>query len=390
MPLDELTVEDFAIEPEAVWPVEDARLEPMFLDGPMWIEFEESPQPGVRPFPWEEEDEFLVAFEEFADAAELDPERLEEPVDETPAGAPQRRSATGLFGSLGIHLAVLLVLLGWSRPTADIAPSIPVQLVIEASAPPGPTPPDSNLPPAEMLPKPNTEPPKPPMQTANEAVRPRQEPQPRPKPKPVPAPPPPPKVAAVSPPKPAPPPPPKIVAVSPPKPAPPPRREEVAAREPEPVRVEAPRPMPLPAPAVYPTPAPPVYPTAAPAVYAPPQLRREVVPASAPPVVRSPGTDETKGDYYETLRRLTHQHIDMLATGFLGGRRGTTVLRIGVMRDGTITGISLAEGSGYPDIDARIEQMVSAVGRFPPLPAAFQGPSADLQLKLMFPDALAQ
>jgi TonB family protein len=111
---------------------------------------------------------------------------------------------------------------------------------------------------------------------------------------------------------------------------------------------------------------------------------------TAPASARAPGTDQSKGDDYAMLRELTRRHVDLLATSFLSGRRGTTLLRILVLRDGTIARLSIAQGSGYPDVDERIEQMVTAVGRFPPLPAAFQGPSADLQLKLMFPNALEQ
>lgn len=395
-------IEEFAIEPDALWPVDDSRLEPIFLNQPVWIDFDELPQPDLRPWAWEPAEPLFVGFEDFTEFDELDSERLEDPVDESLASPPQRASATSFLGSLGIHLVVLLVLLGWSRPTADMGPPIAVQLVVEAAAPTGPTPPDSNLPPAELVPKPTTEQPKPPMQTANEAVRPQSEP-PTATPKPEPAPAPPKKVAAAAPPpKPKPARPPqqrKMAQALPPaaEPTPLPRREEPVAREPlpppTPVPASAPAPAatPVPVQAYVPVPAPVPTPVSTPAAatYVPSSYPpREFVPASAPPVVRAPGTDESKGDYYETLRQLTRQHIDMLAAAFLNGRRGTTVLRILVMRDGAIAQISVAQSSGYSDVDARIEQMVNAVGHFPPLPAAFLGPSADLQLKLMFPDAV--
>ena len=58
------------------------------------------------------------------------------------------------------------------------------------------------------------------------------------------------------------------------------------------------------------------------------------------------------------------------------------------MGDGTIARISVARGSGYPDIDTKIEQMVAAVRRFPPLPQWYQGPQIELTFRLRFPEAL--
>ena len=46
-----------------------------------------------------------------------------------------------------------------------------------------------------------------------------------------------------------------------------------------------------------------------------------------------------------------------------------------VLGDGTIARITVSQSSGYPDIDARVIQMVAAVGRFPPLPPWIDQPS---------------
>jgi hypothetical protein len=46
--------------------------------------------------------------------------------------------------------------------------------------------------------------------------------------------------------------------------------------------------------------------------------------------------------------------------------------------------------SGWQDIDSRIELMIAAVRRVPPLPQWFQGPSMGLILNLPFPDALRE
>jgi hypothetical protein len=43
------------------------------------------------------------------------------------------------------------------------------------------------------------------------------------------------------------------------------------------------------------------------------------------------------------------------------------------------------QGSGYADIDERVEQMVTASGRLPPLPQWVPGQWADLTFHLHFP-----
>jgi len=78
----------------------------------------------------------------------------------------------------------------------------------------------------------------------------------------------------------------------------------------------------------------------------------------------------------------------MLPLSMVGPRRGITTLTIRVLDDGTVARIAIAQSSGYPDIDERIERMVAAVGRFPPLPQWFQGPRMELRLRLQFPEAL--
>ena len=104
-----------------------------------------------------------------------------------------------------------------------------------------------------------------------------------------------------------------------------------------------------------------------------------------------PGPDPARSDYFDRLVALTRGHLDMLPRSFLAGRRGQTILSIVVLGDGTIGRISVKRSSGYPDVDARIEQIVAAVGRFPPLPASFGGqPSVELDFDLTFPNALQQ
>ena len=101
-----------------------------------------------------------------------------------------------------------------------------------------------------------------------------------------------------------------------------------------------------------------------------------------------PGPDPARGDYFDRLVALTRTHLDMLPRAFLAGRRGQTILSIVVLEDGTIGRISLKRSSGYPDIDTRIEQIVAAVGRFPPVPQWFQGPQISVTLHVSYPDGL--
>jgi len=85
---------------------------------------------------------------------------------------------------------------------------------------------------------------------------------------------------------------------------------------------------------------------------------------------------------------LIRRHFDLLPPSFLAGRSGTTLVQIIVLDDGTIARIAVARRSLYPDIDARIEQAVAAVQRFPPVPQWFQGPRISLILHVEYPDGL--
>jgi TonB family protein len=354
--------DEFEIDATPVWPADDDRLEPIFLAGLLWFDFEEfDPTPAlgasVAPLPAE--------FKEFL---ELDPQRGEKEPKEPPPAPRQRASATSLFGSLGVHLLPLLVLIGWSSAPAELSSTIPVQFVVEeSSVGPTETPPDRPV--TETI-----------SETRSNSDNTAADPTPPPPPPPVR--PPPVKTASVKPPpKPSRPPEPtprKSVAATPPAPAPPP--------EPTPRKSVA---------ATPPAPAPPPEPTPRKSVAATPPVAAARPPATPPNPAsregRAPGPDPARGDYFDRLVALTRTHLDLLPSSFLAGRRGQTVLSIVVIADGTIGRISLKHSSGYPDVDTRIEQIVAAVGRFPPLPASFGGqPSIELDFDLTFPNAIQQ
>ena len=64
------------------------------------------------------------------------------------------------------------------------------------------------------------------------------------------------------------------------------------------------------------------------------------------------------------------------------------LISVAVLTDGTISHTSVSHASPYPDIDKRIEAMVAAVQKFPPVPQWFQGNTLELELRFRFPDAL--
>lgn len=298
---------EFEIDAAPIWSADDPRLEPIFLPGPLWIEFDDSDRREPDPLPWLKDTRLVV---EFVDVAPLDPARADFALEA--ARSPRSSaaaSARGFGGSLAVHLLVFAVFLSRSSAPAETGAPIPVQLVVEAPKAGAPPP---EAPPAEV---PQTPPPEQPSAVA--------------------APPRPPTPAAAPQPK-----------RAPPKSAPP--RQAAAS---------------------------------------PPQ-RRLLPPQQTEPAVLRPGPDLTRTDYFAQLVALTRPHLGLLPPSFLAGRRGTTTLAILVDSDGTIERIAIKRSSGYPDIDTQIERVIVAVGRFPPLPPAYDGRSVELDFDLRFPDAM--
>jgi TonB family protein len=107
-----------------------------------------------------------------------------------------------------------------------------------------------------------------------------------------------------------------------------------------------------------------------------------------PRPARFPGPAASRDEYLAYLAYLARQHIGLLSHSLIDGRRGETVINVLVLDDGTVAMLSVGQSSGYPDVDVRVEQMIRAVGRFPPLPQWFQGTSMRLEFRLQFPEAL--
>ncbi|HWB51133.1 MAG TPA: TonB C-terminal domain-containing protein [Stellaceae bacterium] len=116
----------------------------------------------------------------------------------------------------------------------------------------------------------------------------------------------------------------------------------------------------------------------------------EETPHAAVHSARVPGMSATRDEYLAYLVTLTRQHINLLPMSMVGDRRGETIISVVVYENGRIGPLGILRSSGYPDIDQRIEAMVAAVGKFPPLPQWYQGKVVQLELTLRFPEALAQ
>jgi TonB family protein len=283
---------------------------------------------------------------------ELDAIRLEtaRATEQPPLGSqPRGRTLPwGMLASLAVHLSPLLLLLSWASAPAPVVTPIPIELVLEQPPPPPATKTEQK---AEI-------PPPPPLgrlasialgEPAKEELPPASSPdQPSPEPGED-------QVATVRPP------PSHDLVSALPKPVSPP--ETLNALPP------------------LPEPAPPKS-AAKPAIVSPhppkPQLARPKV---------MPGPAATQDEYLAYISNLINRHKDLLAPSVLGGRRGVAVISITVLADGTIARVAVRRGSGYPDVDARIEQMITAVGRFPPLPQWIQAPSVMLDFHRVFPDS---
>jgi TonB C terminal len=333
-------------------PIGEARNEPLFLMHP-----EEAPGPrlsaALAP----------IANDLPADRCEPKPPVAERrppeskalPDRELPVASEPRRRPFGPIGSLLLHLLPLLLLIDWPmHPPAEVAP-IPVQLVFQPPPPPPP-------PKLAARPRPKAERRPPPGRLASadmgdtQAKGKDQARSEEPASKKEPA-------ATAESPLEAPP---KIASIDPPSlPAPP------KLTLPQPLDAIAPQPSPKPAPAVRQ------------AVARVPQ-RAHLMPRSA----RFPGPSATRDEYLAYVNSLILRHLGLLSRSLVGGRRGETVVDMLVLDDGTVAILRVGQSSGYPDIDIRVEEMIRAVGRFPPLPQWIQGPSVWLGFTLPFPGGL--
>jgi TonB family protein len=263
----------------------------------------------------------------------------------------------GPAGSLLLHLLPLLLLIDWPMsPPAETAP-VTVQLVME----PPPPPPEAKPAPPQPPPKP-AQPPR--GRLASEDLgEPEAKETERPKGDAAPA-----KEQAKA-------------ETSTSETKPPEKPQQMAAALPPilPPKLDAPKFEPLPKPQPKPNPA---------AHQVP---RRVEEPANlAPRRARFPGPAATRDEYLAYMHSLIRQHYGLLSPASVGDRRGMVVVEFVVLDDGKIALVKVRRGSGYPDIDNRVAEMVAAVGRFPPLPQWFQGLAMPFEFGFPFPEALRE
>jgi TonB family protein len=287
---------------------------------------------------------FFIEFDQFDEPAPLDPDRVGL-IWELPPPSGQTIRLRSPLVSLAAHLLPLLLIVLWPN-TVEVPKAIPVQLVFEEQPPP---------PPQQPAPQPLK--PQPKMENGRLSSVDMGQVQPK---------------DATG----------KSNLTAPP-----------AAGEPQPNPVDVftttNEPTPPPLPLFKPTP--PKEQQAA--VHLPkpsgaPVPHHEEVPHEASRTARFAGPAATRDEYLAYLVSLTRQHIDLLPLSVVGDRRGETIVSVVVYDNGTIGPIGVSRSSGYPDIDQRIEQMVAAVHKFPPLPQWYQGNAVQLELTLRFPEAL--
>ena len=63
---------------------------------------------------------------------------------------------------------------------------------------------------------------------------------------------------------------------------------------------------------------------------------------------------------------------------------GVTTMRFTIQRDGTLTDITVAKSSGYQALDFMAQRALIAVGRLPPLPAAYTNPILTIDLQFEY------
>jgi TonB family protein len=267
----------------------------------------------------------------------------------------------GPFCSLLLHLLPLLLLINWQMsPQAEIEP-VTVQLVLEPPPPPAP-----EAKPAPPQPQPKPTPPPPRGRLASEDLgEPEAKETDRPKGDTA-------KAADI----------PAATETPPSEMKPPEKPLQTAAVVPPPLLPAKPD-APKPDPALKPPPKP------NPAAHPPPKRVEE--PANlAPRRGRFPGPAATRDEYLAYMHSLIRQHYNLLPSAVVGDRRGMTVIEFVVLDDGKIALLKVRRSSGYPDIDHRVEEMIEAVGRFPPLPQWFQGLAMPFEFGFPFPEALRE
>jgi len=273
--------------------------------------------------------------------------------------------------SLTAHAIILAALLLLPAATPSVAPPLANGGIEVAFAP--------------SLPQPETPPPAPQPVKAQPAPPPPPPPPPLPPPQVAPTPPPPPPpVAAIEPP-PAPEaevvvPEPLLLPPPPKPPVPPPRREMVRRIE-RPVRpVERQHPTFAAVPPAPVEPALPAMPYRQPA--SAPTKQAALAPARVRPPAPAASTAVSRG-YEALLGEWLNSHKRYPESARERGEQGRAVLHFAVERSGRVTQFAVIKSSGYPDLDAGLEEMMRGA-ELPPFPADMPRSSISVSVAIRF------
>ena len=121
-------IAEFEIDPEPIWPADDARLEPLFFAAPLWLEFDEPGMDGPLLPDWPPQEPLLVAFDP---EASLVAEPVERDAHVSARADPRAERLGSWLGSLGVHLLPVLLLVAIAPRSAGAPGSaIPVRLLV--------------------------------------------------------------------------------------------------------------------------------------------------------------------------------------------------------------------------------------------------------------------
>jgi len=181
-----------------------------------------------------------------------------------------------------------------------------------------------------------------------------------------------------------------------PEPVPPPPDEPVTAAEPPPPPIEAPAavtdPPTPPKPPVKHPPSKPVHPrlekpqpsAAAVSTQSPPAAVAQPQTAYAPTPVPAPvPSSEVSPGYRALLSAWLDSHKRYPDSARQRGEEGRAVLRFAVDRNGRVLDFAVAQSSGYPDLDASIEEMMRGA-LLPSFPASMTQPRIDVSVTIRF------
>jgi protein TonB len=116
----------------------------------------------------------------------------------------------------------------------------------------------------------------------------------------------------------------------------------------------------------------------APAAVAAPQTAYAPTPVPAP----VPSSEISPG-YRAILSAWLESHKRYPDSARQRGEQGRAVLRFAVDRVGRVLNFTVAQSSGYPDLDASIEEMMRGAV-LPPFPASMTQPRIDISVTIRF------